>query len=178
MVRLNDTKTGPKLLGSLPFVSRTFEGYFEDSPFVLDMDANLHIGPADQYNRDHHAAVEVVYQFLAQTGRIRSPVSKLLRHRRLLLASFAAFDEARIEKAGEEEFRIRIHGTYDGEPLHETEDDNLPAGPCGQAINEVKLRFYILCTRLDGRFKTRELSAREKQAELRVLRSVHVPNES
>ena len=178
MTRLNDTRIGPKLLGSLPFVSRTFEGYFEDSPFVLDMDANLHIGPADQYNRDHHAAVEVVYHFLAQTGRIRSPVRELLRNRRLLLASFAAFDEARMEKAGEEEFRIRIHGTYDGDPLHATDDDDLPAGPCGQAINEVKLRFYVLCRRLDGKFKARELNDREKQAELRVLRSVHVRNES
>jgi hypothetical protein len=108
-----------KLLGSLPFVSRTFEGHFKDSPYVLDMDANLYIGPADQYSRDQHAAVEVVYHFLAQTGRLTNPFAELLRDRRLLLAAFAAFDEARAEGADaeSEEFRIRIHATYDGQPL-------------------------------------------------------------
>ena len=49
---LNETNTVNKLLGSLPFVSRTFEGHFKDSPYVLDMDANLYIGPADQLSRE------------------------------------------------------------------------------------------------------------------------------
>ena len=168
-----------KLLGSLPFVSRTFEGYFNDSPYVLDMDANLYIGPADQFSRDQHAAVEVVFRFLAETGRIKSPVRELLRDRRLLLATFAAFDDARIiEDADEEEFRIRIHGTYDGEPLVVLDDDDLPAGPCGQSVNQVKLRFYRLCRRLDSDFKTRELSDQHERAEQRVLRSVYAREDS
>jgi hypothetical protein len=50
-----------KLLGSLPFVSRTFEGYIKDSPYVLDMDVNQYTGPADQFSRDPHAAVEVIF---------------------------------------------------------------------------------------------------------------------
>jgi len=168
-----------KLLGSLPFVSRTFEGYFKDSPYVLDMDANLYIGPADQISRDHHAAVEVVFHFLAQTGRVKGPVRELLHDRRLLLEAFAAFDEARIEDAGAdaEEFRIRIHGTYDGEPLGVVGDDDLPAGPCGQAVNQVKLRFYRLCRRLDREFKTRELTDLHKRAEQRVLRSAYAREE-
>jgi hypothetical protein len=173
VAHLNDSGKGKKLLGSLPFVSRTFEGHFKDSPYVLDMDANLYIGPADQFNRDHNAAVEVVFHFLAQTGRINFSIRELLRDRCLLLATFAAFDEARVEDSDEDEFHIRIHGTYDGEPLGGMGDDDLPAGPCGQAVNEVKLRFYRLCRRLDGEFKTRELSEPLKQAEQRVLRSVY-----
>ncbi|MFT5173938.1 MAG: hypothetical protein ACI8W7_002122 [Gammaproteobacteria bacterium] len=173
MVPLNDPTKAMKLLGSLPFVSRTFEGYFKDSPYVLDMDANLYIGPADQFSRDQQAAVEVVFHFLAETGRITFPVRELLRDRALLLATFAAFDAARIEDSGEEEFRIRIHGTYDGEPLAALGDDDLPAGPCGVAVNQVKLRFYRLCRRLDSEFKTRELTDELKRAEHRVLRSVY-----
>lgn len=163
-----------KLLGSLPFVSRTFEGYFKDCPYVLDMDANLYIGPADQYSRDQHAAVEVVYHFLAQTGRITNAFAELLRDRCLLLAAFAAFDEARAEGADSEseEFRIRIHATYDGQPLDLEGDDDLPAGPCGQSVNQVKLRFYRLCRRIDREFKTRDLTDTHKQAEQRLLRSV------
>jgi hypothetical protein len=170
---VNDTNTGNKLLGRLPFVSRTFEGHFKDSPYVLDMDANLYIGPADHLSRDHHAAVEVIFHFLSQTGRNKVPMRELLRDRRLLLTIFAAFDMARIEDSGEQEFRIRIHGTYDGEPLADTSDDDLPAGPCGQAVNQIKLRFYRLCRRLDREFKTRELNPELEQAEQRVLRSVY-----
>jgi hypothetical protein len=51
-------------------------------------------------------------------------------------------------------------------------DDDLPAGPCGQAVNQVKLRFYRLCRRLDRDFKARELNDLQKQAEQRVLLSV------
>jgi hypothetical protein len=163
-----------RLLGSLPFVSRTFEGHFKDSPYVLDMDANLYIGPADQYSRDQHAAVEVVYQFLAQTRGITNSFAELLRDRRLLLAAFATFDEARAEGADSEseEFCIRIHATYDGQPLGLEGDDGMPAGPCGQVVNQVKLRFYRLCRRLDRQFKARDLTDMHKQAEQRLLRSV------
>ncbi|MCP4047037.1 MAG: hypothetical protein GY732_13745, partial [Gammaproteobacteria bacterium] len=55
MTKTHDTSGGGKLLGGLPFVSRTFEGYFTDTPYVLDMDANLYLGPADHLSRDMHA---------------------------------------------------------------------------------------------------------------------------
>jgi hypothetical protein len=100
-------------------------------------------------------------------------MGELLRNRALLLAAFAAFDAARIEEANEEEFRIRIHGTYDGAPLAVAGDDDLPAGLCGLVVNQVKLRFYRLCRRLDREFKDRELSDEQKRAEQRVLRSVY-----
>ena len=158
--------SGKKLLGGLPFVGRTFEGHFKDNPYVLDMDANLYIGPADDRSRDEHSAIEVVYHFLSQTGRVRLPLRELLRDRLALLDAFAAFDEAR-QGAGDSEFRLYIFGTYDGEPLQEPGDDELPAGPCGKTVNELKLRFYNICSRLDGAFQTRQLSERQKAAEAR-----------
>ncbi len=170
MARPKDPTSSRKLLGSLPFVSRTFEGYFKETPFVLDMDANLFVGPADHMSRDQHAAVEVVYHFLSQTGLIDRPVRDLLRDRRLLLDAFSVFDQARVDD-DEHEFRILIHGTYDGELLAGPADDDLPAGPCGQSVNQVKLRFYRACRRLDPEFKKRELSPGQRVAEKRVLRS-------
>ncbi len=157
-----------KLLGGLSFVGRTFEGAgrFEDSPYVLDMDANLYIGHADGVSRDRHAAVEVIYQFLRQTGRIEASVRELLSDRGALLAAFAAFDEARTESE-EAEFRIVLLGTYDGAPIGAGEDDELPAGPCGCSVNEIKRRFYELCRRLDPAFEERELDERLRQAEER-----------
>nr|MDJ0892733.1 hypothetical protein [Gammaproteobacteria bacterium] len=86
-----------KLLGTLPFVSRTFEGGFKENPFVLDLDGNLYIGPADHVTRDEHATIEVVYHFLAEREKISGSVRELLRSRQLLLDAFAAFDEARSE---------------------------------------------------------------------------------
>ena len=158
-------QSGKKLLGGLSFVSRTFEGRFKDNPYVLDMDANLYIGPADHVSRDEHSAVEVVYHFLNQTGRLELPLRELLRDRRALLDGFAAFDEARRDDGGEE-FRLFIFGTYDGEPL-QPDDDELPAGPCGKSINELKLRFYNLCARLDREFSQRTLDGRQRAAEAR-----------
>ena len=70
-----------KLLGGLSFVSRTFEGTFKETPYVLDMDANLYIGPADAVSRDEHSAVEVVYHFLRQTGRLDLNLRELLSNR-------------------------------------------------------------------------------------------------
>ncbi len=153
-----------KLLGRLPFVSRTFEGHFEETPFVLDMDANLYIGPADHLSRDEHSAIEVIYQFLKETGKIQHTLRDLLRNRLLLLDAVIAFDHARKEGAAEE-FQIFIFGTYDGEPLETEIDDELPAGPCGKSINEIKRRFYALCRKVDSQFEQRQLEDSQKQAE-------------
>ncbi len=172
VTKTQDKNGSGKLLGDLAFVSRTFEGYFTDTPYVLDMDANLYLGPADHLSRDMHAAVEVVVQFLRQTGRIEGCVRDLLSDRRRLLDAFTCFDEARTDKE-ENEFRIIIHGTYDGEPLAGAGEDDLPAGPCGRAVNQVKLRFYRLCQRLDGQFAERELDEAQRQTEQRLLDSVY-----
>jgi len=161
-------KENPRLLGGLSFVSRTFEGRFKENPYVLDMDANLYIGPADQYSRDEHAGIEVVYQFLRQTGKIEHALRDLLSDRRLLLDAFAAFDEARSESESEE-FRIYVFGTYDGQALGGDGDDELPAGPCGKSLNDIKRRFHDLCRRLDPEFASRALDERQKRAEARFL---------
>lgn len=156
--------TEKKLLGELSFVSRTFEGGFKESPFVLDMDANLYIGPADHLARDEHAAIEAVYHFLAQQGRVKRSIKELLRDRRLLLDAFREFDAARIQIHASE-FRICVFGTYDGSMLLPVEDDELPAGPCGKSVSEIKRRFYDLCRRLDKDYERRELSPEQKRAE-------------
>ena len=70
-----------KLLGGSPFVSRTFEGQFKGNPYALDMDANLYIGPADHLSRDEPSGIEVIYHFLAQTGRIDQSLEERLRDR-------------------------------------------------------------------------------------------------
>jgi len=155
-----------KLLGTLSFVSRTFEGSFRENPYVLDMDANLYIGPADHQARDEHSAIEVVFHFLRETGRIGAPLRDLLRDRRRLLEAFDAFDESRSEAAAED-FRVFIFGTYDGEPLIPVSDDDLPAGPCGVSVNAIKQRLYDLCARMDGEFETRELSDAQRDIEAR-----------
>ncbi len=172
VTKTHDKNGSGKLLGDLAFVSRTFEGYFTDTPYVLDMDANLYLGPADHLSRDMHAAVEVIVQFLRQTGRIEGTVRDVLMDRCKLLDAFSCFDDARTDKE-ESEFRIIIHGTYDGEPLADIGEDDLPAGPCGRAVNQVKLRFYRLCQRLDGQFAERELNTDQREAEQRLLSSVY-----
>lgn len=159
------SKANKKLLGGLSFVSRTFEGHFKETPYVLDMDANLYIGPADHVSRDEHAAIEVVYQFLKQTGKIEHSLRRLLVNRLNLLEAFTAFDQARMESRADE-FQIFIFGTYDGEPLS-VEEDDLPAGPCGKSINDLKRRFYALCRRLDSDFDERELDEPHRKAEAR-----------
>ncbi len=153
-----------KLLGNLSFVGRTFEGRFNETPYVLDMDANLYIGPADHSSRDEHAGVEVVYQFLRQTGSIKHSIKELLHHRLQLLEAFSAFDQARVERQADE-FQIFIFGTYDGEPLAGTGDDDMPAGPCGKSINAIKRHFYAACRILDQEFDRRELEQAHKSAE-------------
>ena len=155
-----------KLLGGLPFVSRTFEGHFKENPYVLDMDANLYIGPADQHSRDEHSAIEVIYHFLSQTGRIGLSFKAILRNRLELLDAFAALDDARMESE-QEEFRVFIFGTYDGELLLPGADDYLPAGPCGKSVNSLKRRFYELCMRVDTHFEERQLDDRQRTVEAR-----------
>lgn len=162
-------REGRKLLGRFGFVSRTFEGEFKDNPFVLDMDANLYIGPADHTPRDEHAAVEVIYHFLNETGRPIGPLRDVLRDRKALLEAFRLFDAAHADVGGTE-FQILLFGTYDGEPLVGMEDDDLPAGPCGRTINEVKRRFYEICERCDPEFTERDLSPDERQYERRFWR--------
>ncbi len=153
-----------KLLGNLSFVDRTFEGRFNETPYVLDMDANLYIGPADHLSRDEHAGIEVVYQFLRQTGKIKHTMKELLHHRVRLLEAFSAFDQAR-EESQEDEFQIFIFGTYDGEPLTGSGDDDMPAGPCGKSINAIKRHFYAACRILDKEFDNRKLDKAHKAAE-------------
>ncbi len=164
----NVLTTDRKLLGSLDFVSRTFEGGFKDTPFVLDMDANLYVGPADQVARDEHAAVEVVYHFLAERGLVVHPVGELLRNRLSLLEAFTVFDNAR--RSGEQrDFRVILFGTYDGVALVPVDDDELPAGPCGVSVNAIKRRFYELCKQVDKQFHDRKLTAAHRDAEARFL---------
>ena len=138
-----------KLLGELSFVSRTFEGHFKDNPYVLDMDANLYVGPADQVSWDEHSGIEVIYHFLSQTGRVNLTLKELLGDRLALLDAFDALDSARMESESED-FRVFVFGTYDGELLLPGLDDELPAGPCGKSVNELKRRFYGLAKRLDS----------------------------
>jgi hypothetical protein len=158
--------TENKLLGGLSFVSRTFEGSFEESPFVLDMDANLYFGPADHISRDEHSAIEVIYHFLRQTHRIDGGLRDLMRDQSVLLEAFATLDDVRQDETMEE-FRIFIFGTYDGELLNAGHDDEMPAGPCGRSVNELKRRFYDICRRMDGQFGMRDLTERQRDAAIR-----------
>ena len=158
--------TENKLLGGLSFVGRTFEGSFEESPFVLDMDANLYLGPADHVARDEHSSIEVIFQFLRQTNRIDGGLRDLMRDQRVLLEAFATLDDVRRDETMEE-FRVFLFGTYDGELLGAGEDDELPAGPCGRSVNELKRRFYDICRRVDGQFGKRELTQRQRDAAAR-----------
>jgi len=163
------TSQDKKLLGRLPFVSRTFEGHFEETPFVLDMDANLYIGPADHLSRDEHSGIEVIYQFLKETGKTQHTLRELLRDRLLLLDAFLAFDQARTEGVADE-FQVFIFGTYDGEPIETHLDDELPAGPCGKSVNELKRRFYALCRKVDPQFDQRILGEAQKSAESEFMK--------
>jgi hypothetical protein len=158
-----------RLLGGFPFISRTFEGRFRDNPYVLDANANLYIGPADQSARDEHVAIEIIFHFLNQTERPIVVLRELLRDRTHVLEAFAVFDDARIASDGDE-FHIFLFGTYDGEPLTPIGDDELPSGPCGGSVNDVKRRFYELSSRLDPHFYDRALSAEQQGVEARFLR--------
>ena len=166
-----------KLLGGFSFISRTFEARFRENPYVLDADGNLFIGPADQYARDEHVAIEVIYHFLNQTGRPIAPLRELLRNREDLLRAFHDFDKARIEEIGDE-FHIIVFGTYDGEPLSSVVDDELPCGPCGISINRIKRRFSKLCRRLDRAFFERKLTTELQDVESRFIGPGNPPHEA
>lgn len=166
----NKSRSTGKLLGEFPFISRTFEGRFRDNPYVLDMDANLFIGPADEIARDEHAAIEIIFHFLNQTDRPMAPVRALLRDRVRLLEAFATFDAARVDM-DDEGFHIFVYGTYDGDVLTPVDDDELPCGPCGRSVNEIKRRLYALCSRVDSRFQERQLNASLLETEAHFLRS-------
>tara|TARA_Y100001934_G_scaffold20699_1_gene23591 strand:- start:10726 stop:11232 length:507 start_codon:yes stop_codon:yes gene_type:complete len=156
-----------KLLGNFPFISRTFEGRFKDNPYVLDADGNLFIGPADQTSRDEHIAIEVIYHYFLQTGRTLPAARELLRNGAELLDALAIFDSVRWEEA--DEFSLYLFCTYDGETLASIVDDELPAGPCGRSVNEVKRRFYGICERADDKFVQRRLTDMQKETEARFL---------
>ena len=159
-----------KLLGDLTFVSRTFEGSFKENPYVLDLDANLYIGPADHLPRDEHASLQAIFHFLHQTSRAPSQAREALTNRLVLLDIFGAFDSARTEK-GPEEFQIVLFGTYDGEPVVALRDDELPAGPCGRSVNDVKRQLYEVCSRADREFYRRRLTSEQQLYEARFVLS-------
>jgi hypothetical protein len=133
------------------------------------MDANLYIGPADQVARDEHVAIELIYHFFNQTGRSIPAMRELLRDGTDVLRAFTVFDTSRQASEGDE-FHVFIFGTYDGEPLAPIADDELPGGPCGRSVNEIKRRLYEICRRLDGDFHDRTLSEELQQVESRFLR--------
>ncbi len=162
------TTTG-KLLGGFPFISRTFEGRFKDNPYVLDADANFYVGPADQVARDEHVAIEIIYQFLNQTDRPVRAFRRLFRSRPELLQAFETFDRARDASDGDE-FQVFLFGTYDGEPLQPYADDELPSGPCGKSVNEIKRRLYEICSRVDPMFGDRPMTPELQQVEDRFMR--------
>lgn len=160
--------TNRKLLGEFPFVTRTFEANFKSSPYVLDADANLFLGPADHALPFEHIAIAIIVHYLNQTGRKVQPLGQLLRDRQVLLEAFDVFDNVRIESESNE-FQIFLFGSYDGDALSAIDDDELPCGPCGSSVNDVKRRFYALSARLDPEFHSRPLSNALRAVERRFV---------
>ena len=62
-----------------------------------------------------------------------------------------------------------LPSTYDGESLVTGQDDELPSGPCGRSVNDLKRRFYKLCRRLDQEFEGRKLTPEQRTAEARFV---------
>ena len=118
---------------------------------MLDMDANMHVGPAEHVSRDEHSRIEVVYHFLAQIGRVDSNSRELLSHRCALLDAFGCFDEGRMEGEAEQS-RIFAFGAYGDELFKPVADDDSPAGSCRKSSSELKGRFYGLCRRTNTSF--------------------------
>ncbi|TNF99274.1 MAG: hypothetical protein EP297_06000 [Gammaproteobacteria bacterium] len=160
------------LLGDLNFVNRTSGSVdqrgFENTPFILDSEARLHIGPADHLARDQHGAILVIYEFLRQTKSTPHRLSTLLRNRANLLEAYVAFDQSR-RNMDEKGPKIIIYGTYDGVPIETVIDDDLPAGPCGKSVNEIKWEIYRRCLRLDPQFASRDLTEDQRKQESRFL---------
>ena len=128
------------LLGNLNFVTRTTgsvdEREFKNTPYILDSEARLHIGPADDLARDEHGAILVVYEYLRQTKKMPFRLSTLLSNRSNFLQTCVAFDAAR-RGSDETGPTIIIYGTYDGKPIESIISDDLPAGPCGKSVNQM-----------------------------------------
>lgn len=162
----------PILLGNLAFVTRTtsaaYDRSLKGSPFVLDSEARLHIGPADDMARNEHGAILVVYELLLQAGGLEFTFGGVIRNRLRLLDAFDRFDAARLNE-GDEGARVSIYGTYDGQMLAPFVDDDLPAGPCGRSVNELKWDLYQRCMRMDPEFSRRELSEAAKKQEGRFI---------
>jgi hypothetical protein len=84
------------------------------------------LAPRNQTSGDAHIATEVVFQFIQQTGRSLPNVGDLLGNRTDLVYAFAVFDGVRGE--GANEFNLYKFDRYDGEPIYDHSDDELPAG--------------------------------------------------
>jgi hypothetical protein len=160
------------LLGNLNFVTRTTgsvdEREFKNTPYILDSEARLHIGPADDLARDEHGAILVVYEYLRQTKKMPFRLSTLLSNRSNFLQTCVAFDAAR-RGADETGPTIIIYGTYDGKPIESIISDDLPAGPCGKSVNEIKWELYRRCMRMDPMFASRDLTQEQRQQESRFM---------
>lgn len=161
------------LLGNLNFVNRTTGSFnqreFKNTPYILDSEAQLHIGPADDLSRDQHGAILVIYEYLRQTKKISFRLSTLLSNRANFLQTCVAFDQARRSITDESSPTIIIYGTYDGKPIESIISDDLPAGPCGMSVNEIKWQLYRRCMRLDPQFASRDLTEEQRQQESRFM---------
>jgi hypothetical protein len=160
------------LLGNINFVTRTTgsvdEREFKNTPYILDSEARLHIGPADDLARDEHGAILVVYEYLRQSKKMPFRLSTLLSNRSNFLQTCVAFDAARrgSDEAGP---TIIIYGTYDGKPIESIISDDLPSGPCGKSVNEIKWELYRRCMRMDPMFASRDLTEEQRQQESRFM---------
>jgi hypothetical protein len=119
----------------------------------------------DIVSRAEHIVIGVLLRFMLGTGRITTPVRDLLGNRLNLPEAFALFDDVRRERYAEES-HVFLFGTYDGELLMVEEDAELPAGPCGKSVNEIRRHIYAICARVDMEFKSRGLTNRLVAAEL------------
>jgi len=163
--------TDEVLLGNLNFVNRTTGSFdqreFKNSPYILDSEARLHIGPADDIARDEHGGIAVVYEYLRQTKKMPFRLSTLMSNRSNFLQTCVAFDQAR--RGDEHGPNIIIYGTYDGKPVESIISDDLPAGPCGKSVNEIKWDLYRRCMRMDPQFASRDLTEEQRLQESRFM---------
>lgn len=160
------------LLGNLNFVNRTTGSFdqreFKSTPYILDSEAKLHIGPADDLARSEHGAILVVYEYLRQTKKMPFRLSTLLSNRSNFLQTCVAFDQAR-RGSDDTGPNIIIYGTYDGKPIESIISDDLPAGPCGMSVNEIKWELYKRCMRMDPQFASRDLAEEQRLQESRFM---------
>lgn len=165
--------TDEVLLGNLNFVNRTTGSFdqreFKNTPYILDSEAKLHIGPADDQARDENGAIAVIYEYLRQTKRMPFRLSTLLSNRSNFLQTCVAFDKARRGTDEENGPVIIIYGTYDGKPIESIISDDLPSGPCGRSVNEIKWDLYRRCMRMDPQFPSRDLTEEQRLQESRFM---------